>query len=161
VCVPDANGFRGDEWDLAEVAPGRLVGIFRNSQPGRDGTFWMSRSGDGGHTWSVPRPTNVKDRRSRSPANIFVQGTTPTIVYSDRRMVSVSAVKTTDPQWLKWEVDTRLPCYRYNADERPILDTGYPCSAPVGPHRRLIVDYEIRRDTHRITGYFVAFPENW
>jgi len=161
VRVPDTEGFLGDEWDVAEVVPGRLVGIFRNSHPQGDGTFWMSESRDGGRTWSVPRATNVRDRRSRSPANLVLQGKTPTIIYADRRMVSVSAVKSSDPRLVHWDLEHRLPCYRYNADQRPIADTGYPCSVPVGPHQRLIVDYEIRRRTKRITGYFVTFPDNW
>jgi hypothetical protein len=34
-------------------------------------------------------------------------------------------------------------------------------SAAVGPRERLIVDYEIRKESRRITGYFVTFPEGW
>jgi hypothetical protein len=159
--VPDAEGFVGDEWDLVEVEPGRLIGIHRNSHSGGDGTFWKTESRDGGRTWSVPKPTNIRDRRSRSPAQITMHGKTPTVIYADRRMVSVSAVRSTDPELLKWDVDRRLPCYLYNADETPIADGSYPVSAPTGDNRRLIVDYEIRKTTKRIAGYYVAFPPDW
>lgn len=38
VQVPDTEGFVGDEWDVLEVEPGRLVDIFQQSQiRGRDG----------------------------------------------------------------------------------------------------------------------------
>jgi hypothetical protein len=40
-------------------------------------------------------------------------------------------------------------------------DGSYPASVAVGPRQRLIVDYEIREDSRRITGYFVTFPEDW
>ncbi|MHC4405112.1 MAG: hypothetical protein ACYTG0_36155 [Planctomycetota bacterium] len=83
------------------------------------------------------------------------------MVYADRRMVSVSAVRTTDPDFLKWDVEGRLPCYVYNADETAIADASYPVSAPVGPSCRLIVDYEIRKTTKRVAGYFVTFPADW
>ena len=159
--VPDAEGFVGDEWDVAEVEPGRLIGIHRNSHPKGDGTFWKTESRDGGCTWSVPMPTNVRDSRSRSPAQITMHGKTPTVIYADRRMVSVSAVRTTDPEFLTWDAEHRLPCYLYRADAAPIRDASYPVSAPVGDNRRLIVDYEIRKTTKRIAGYFVSFPADW
>ncbi len=159
--VPDAPGFVGDEWDVAEVEPGRLIGIHRNSHPQGDGAFWKTESRDGGRTWSVPKPTNIQDRRSRSPAQITMHGKTPTVIYADRRMVSVSAVRTTDADFLAWDVQRRLACYLYNADETPIADASYPVSAPVEDNRRLIVDYEIRETTKRITGYFVNFPVDW
>ena len=76
-------------------------------------------------------------------------------------MVSVSAVRTADPDYLHWDLEHRLPCYQYNADESPIPDGSYPVSVAVGGNRRLIVDYEIRRDSKRIAGYFVAVPETW
>jgi Neuraminidase (sialidase) len=159
--VPDAEGFVGDEWDLLEVQPGRLIGIHRNNHPQGDGTFWKTESRDGGRRWSVPRPTNIIDTRSRSPAQITMHGETPTVIYADRRMVSVSAVRTSDADFLQWDVEHRLPCYVYNADQTPIADGSYPVSAPVGDTRRLIVDYEIRETTKRIAGYFVDFPADW
>jgi photosystem II stability/assembly factor-like uncharacterized protein len=159
--VPDAEGFVGDEWDVLEVEPDRLIGIHRNSHPKGDGTFWKTESRDGGRKWSVPKPTNIRDRRSRSPAQITMHGETPTVIYADRRMVSVSAVRTTDPDFLKWDLEGRLPCYLYKADETAIADASYPVSAPVGPNRRLIVDYEIRKTTKRVAGYFVTFPADW
>jgi hypothetical protein len=76
-------------------------------------------------------------------------------------MVSVSAVNTTDPEFLRWDIEHRLPCYVYNADEAPIPDGSYPVSVQVGPRERLIVDYEIRKDSKRIAGYFVSLPKEW
>lgn len=161
VRVPDTEGFVGDEWDVLEVEPGRLVGIIRNSHARTDGTFWMSESRDEGQTWSVSRATNVRSLRHTSPAQITRQGKSPTIIYSDQRMVSVSAVKTHDPDFLKWDIEQRLPCYLYNADQSPILDGSYPVSVQVGDHERLIVDYEIREQSRQVAGYFVTFPKNW
>ncbi|MFO0925676.1 MAG: sialidase family protein [Gemmataceae bacterium] len=161
VRVPDTTGFVGDEWDVLEVEPGRLVGIVRNSHARTDGHFWKTESRDGGRTWAVPQRTNVQSRRYPSPAQLTRHGRTPTLIYADRRMVSVSAVKTADRDFLRWDVEHRLPCYLYNADESPIADGSYPVSAPVGDGRRLIVDYEIRPDSKRITGYLVRFPTDW
>ena len=120
--MPDAEGFVGDEWDLLEVEPDRLVGILRNNQPRSDGTFWKTESRDGGRSWAVPLPTNVQSKRFSSPPQIVRHGQTPILIYADRRMVSVSAVRTDDPDFLHWDVDHRLPCYLYNADE--IADLG-------------------------------------
>ncbi|NLF72198.1 MAG: exo-alpha-sialidase [Candidatus Anammoximicrobium sp.] len=161
VRIPDTEGFVGDEWDVLEVEPGRLVGIFRNSHPKTDGTFWKSESRDGGRTWSAPRPTNVRSQRHPSPAQITRQNGAVTLIYADRRMVSVSAVTTSDPDFLRWDLDRRLFCFLYQADERPIRDGSYPVSAPVDARTRLIVDYEIRPKSRRIAGYFVTFPDDW
>ncbi len=159
--VPDAEGFIGDEWDVLEVKKGQVVGIVRNSHPKTDGTFWMTESKDNGQTWSSPKRTNVQSKRHPSPAQLTRHGKTPTLIYADRRMVSVSAVKPAGDDFLRWNLEKRLTCYRYNADESPIQDGSYPVSVAVGPRERLIVDYEIRKDSRRITGYFVTFPEDW
>jgi hypothetical protein len=161
VRVPDAEGFVGDEWDVLEVVRGYVVGILRNSHPKTDGTFWMTESQDGGLTWSVPERTNVRSQRHPSPAQLTRHGKTPTLVYADRRMVSVSAVKPAGDGFLSWDVARRLPCYLYNADGSAIRDGSYPVSVAVGPRERLIVDYEIRDGSRRITGYFITFPEDW
>jgi hypothetical protein len=161
VRIPDADGFVGDEWDVLEVKPERLVGILRNSHPRSDGTFWMTQSRNGGQTWSVPQPTNVRSQRHPSPAQITFQGKTPTLIYADQRMVSVSAVRPTGDDLLRWDLKKRWPCFQYNPAGSPILDSSYPCSVSVGPRQRLIVDYEIRPNSRRIAGYFVRFPEDW
>lgn len=161
VQVPDTDGFVGDEWDVLEVEPGRLVGIFRNSHPKTDGTFWKSESRDGGRSWSVPKPTNVRSQRHPSPAQIVRQNGAATLIYADRRMVSVSAATTSDPDFLRWDVERCLPCFVYNADESPIPDGSYPVSASIDAHTRLIVDYEIRSTSKRIAGYYVTFPDDW
>ncbi len=154
--VPDAEGFTGDEWDVLEVAAGRLVGILRNNHPRSDGTFWKTESRDGGRSWAIPRPTNVRSLRYSSPPQIVRQGRSVLLIFADRRMVSVSAVATSDPDYLKWDLEHRLLCYHYNRDESPILDGSYPVSAEIDPQRRIIVDYEIRYQSRRITGYVVG-----
>ncbi len=121
----------------------------------------MTESKDAGKTWSVPKKTNVQSQRHPSPAQITRHGKTPTLLYADRRMVSVSAVKPAGDDFLRWDLEKRLPCYVYNADESPVRDGSYPVSVPVSPRERLIVDYEVRKDSQRITGYFVTFPEDW
>jgi Neuraminidase (sialidase) len=161
VRVPDTEGFIGDEWDMLEVEPGRLIGAFRNSHADSKGFFWISESRDNGETWSIPKPSNVQSKRHNSPAQLTRHNDTPTLIYSDRRMVSVSAVTTSDPEFLQWDVENRLPCYLYNADASPIPDGSYPVSVQVGPRKRLIIDYEIRDMSKRIAGYFVTFPEDW
>lgn len=161
VRVPETEGFIGDEWDVVELGPGRLVGVFRNSHSDSDGFFWIAESHDDGEHWSTPKPTNVQSKRHNSPAQIVLHRDIPTIIFSDRRMVSVSAVTTSDPMFLRWDVENRLPCYLYNADESAISDGSYPVSVQVGPHERLIIDYEIRDSSSRIVGYFIAFPEDW
>ena len=161
VRVPDAPGFVGDEWDVLEVEPGRIVGILRNAHAQRQGFFWKTESRDGGRTWSAPRRTNVQSRRAPAPAQLCRHGRTPTLIYPDRRMVSVAAVKSADPEFIRWDVNHRVRCYQYRADGRPIRDGGYAVSVQTGPRERLIVDYEIRREGNRIAGYFVSFPADW
>jgi len=159
--IPNTAGFVGDEWSPLEIEPGRIVGVLRNNHRQGEGIFWVTESRDGGQSWGTPKPTNVRSARHPSPAHFFRQGKTPTMIYADRRMVSVSAVRTSDPEFLRWDVEHRLPCYVYIADESPIADGSYPVSVAVGGGRRLVVDYEIRPETKRIAGYFVDFPQDW
>ena len=158
--VPDVPGFLGDEWSVLETEKGRIVGILRNSGAA-DGFFWKTESRDNGRTWDLPVRTNVRDARSTSPAHLDRHGTTPVLTYADRRMVSVSMVSTSDPDYRTWDLEHRLPCYQYRSDGGPIADASYPVSVAVGEHRRLVVDYEIRPEGKWIAGYFVDLPPGW
>jgi len=163
VKVPESPDFTGDEWDLVEVAPLHLVAIMRNANRSKPAALCVSQSRDGGKTWDLPQTTNLTTRIF-APGQIFQQGPkqTLTVLYPDLRMISISAVKTHDPKLLNWDQDQLLKCYFYNQDQSAIPDGSYTVSAPTGnPNERLIVDYEIRKDSKRITGYFVTFPENW
>jgi len=162
VRIPESSEFTGDEWDLVEAEPGHLLAIMRNANHSKPAALCFSESRDGGLTWTTPKATNLTTGMF-APGQIFLQGTnrTLTVLYPDRRMTSVSAAKTDDPARLAWKVDSRLLCYFYNADQSRILDGSYAVSAPTGPHQRLVVDYEIRPTSKRITGYFVDFPEDW
>jgi len=159
--IPDTDGFVGDEWDALEVEPKRIIGISRNNHPQSDGFFWVTESLDRGKTWSVPKKSNVQSQRYSSPPQIGRHGSTPTLIYSDRREVSVSAVKTSDPAFVNWDLESRIACYQYNADGIALPDGSYPASAQVASKVRLIVDYEIQEGGGRIAGYYVTFPENW
>lgn len=161
VRVPDTEGFVGDEWDLIEVQPGRLVGIVRNSHPQSDGTFWVTESRDDGVSWSVPRRSNARSQRHTSPPQLTIHQGRPLLVYSNRRMVSVCLARTSDPHFLKWDVEHQVECFRYNADESPIADGSYPVSVELDGNRRFVVDYEIREKSHAIAGYFVDLPAGW
>ncbi len=160
VPVPGVPGFLGDEWSLAEVAPGRLVGILRNSGA-RDGYFWKTESRDGGKKWDRPQRTNVRDARATSPAHLDMHGQVPVLTYADRRMVSVSMITCRDPDFRRWELASRICCYQYRPDGQAIADAGYPVSVAVGPRRRFIVDYEIRPEARQIAGYYVDLPADW
>ena len=159
--IPNADGFVGDEWTALEVEPKRIIGISRNNADGSDGYFWVTASTDRGKTWSVPVKSNVQSERYPSPAQLCLHGTTPTLVYSDRREVSVAAAKTSDPSFVTWDVERRIGAYQYNPDGTAIPDGSYPCSVQVTSKIRLIVDYEIGPSGGRITGYYCTFPENW
>ncbi len=161
VRVPDASGFVGDEWDVLEVAPKRLIGLSRNSHRARQGFFWMTESRDAGRRWSKPVRTNVQSQRAPSPPALDVHGGRPILTYADRRMVSVSMVRPLDDGFVKWDVDHRLPCYQYRPDGQPIRDASYPVSVQLDARRRLIVDYEIRTLSRQIAGYVVDVPANW
>lgn len=158
--VPNSDGFVGDEWSVLEAAPKRLVGISRNHHPEPDAYFYVTESQDDGRTWSPGRKTNVHTVIP-CPAQITSHNGAPTLIYADHRMVSVAAVTTKDPSFVEWDVEHRLRCYQYTEDGAGIPDTSYPCSVPIGPTKRLIVDYEIRPDSKRIAGYFVEFPADW
>jgi len=160
VPVPDVPGFLGDEWSVAEVAKGRLVGILRNSGSG-DGYFWKTESRNGGQKWDRPQRTNVRDARATSPAHLDMHGQVPVLTYADRRMVSVSMVTSRDPDFRRWDLASRICCYQYRPDGQPIADASYPVSVAVGPRRRLVVDYEIRAEAKQIAGYYVDLPAAW
>jgi len=161
ISLPDAEGYVGDEWDVLEVEPRRLIGLHRNNHKDTDGTFWKTESADAGRTWSKPLRTNVVSARHPSPPNIGFHGKTVVLTYADRRMVSVSMVTATDPAFSRWNIDRRLPCYLYRPGGEPIADGSYPSSVQVSRTRRLIVDYEISAEGKRITGHFVDVPPAW
>ena len=161
IVVQDTDGFVGDEWTALEVEPKRIIGISRNSAPNSDGYFWATESNDRGKTWSVPMKTNVQSERYPSPAQLCMHGATPTLIYSDRRMVSVAAAKTSDASFVTWDLDKRFKAYQYNAEAKDIPDGSYPCSVQVTSKIRLIVDYEITPTGNRISGYYCTFPEDW
>lgn len=159
--IENTDQFVGDEWDVLEVSPRRLIGIIRNSAPNTDGHFWVSESLDLGQTWSPARRTNLVSARYPSPAEITLQHGKVTVIYPSRRMESVAAATTSDPTFTTWDVEDQLLCYRYGPEGATIPDGSYLSSLSVGPNRRLLVDYEIREDSKRITGYFVDFPKDW
>ena len=159
--IENSDQFVGDEWDALEVSPGRIIGIIRNSARNADGHFWMSESLDFGQTWSPARRTNLVSERYPSPAEITLQNGKPTVIYPNRRMESVAAATTSDPTFTTWDVEKQLPCYRYGPEGTVIPDGSYLSSVSILPNRRLLVDYEIRDDSKRITGYFVDFPADW
>ncbi len=159
--VPDVPGFVGDEWDVLEVVPKRLIGLIRNSHRSRAGYFWMTESRNAGRSWSKPVRTNVQSERAPSPPHLGVHGGRPILTYADKRMVSVSMVQPLDDRFIKWDVANRLPCYQYRPDGRPIKDASYPVSVEIDAWRRLVVDYEIRTLSHQIAGYVVDIPADW
>ncbi len=159
------------------MEPGRVIGLHRDEQETPRGYFWTTESHDWGRTWSAPIRTNVRDARRSSPPQLDFHGDRVVLTYADARMLSVSMVSTTDPGYTRWDVRGRVACFQYRADGRPIADASYPCSVAVGPHRRLIIDYEIESlitpdATHvidyamdaerkQITGHFVDTPPAW
>jgi hypothetical protein len=163
--IPNGPGFVGDEWDVAELPDGRLVGIIRNSASFEDaadrGWFYQVTSRDRGRTWTPARRTNLRDSRSTSPAQIFVYEGRPVVLYSNARMVSVVMVVSDDPELVRWNVDAPLSCYDYRADRSPIQDGSYPVSVSVGGNRRLIVDYVHDGESRTISGYYVDLPAAW
>ncbi|MCA9423683.1 MAG: exo-alpha-sialidase [Candidatus Omnitrophica bacterium] len=159
--IPNAEGFVGDEWDLIEPEPGHLIGLSRNDFEDPDRFVYLFESHDSGMTWETPKKTNIQTGRHPAPVQVFFQNGAPTVIYPDERMVSISAIHTTDPEYLDWNLDDSLPCYVYNEDRSPVPDGSYAVSASVGENERFIVDYEIREESRRVTGYFVEFPKGW
>ena len=143
-------------WPWITKGPdGTLFCVFRE---GTEHDF--SASGrDGGRTWSVPAKTNAQSRRAPSPPHLCRHNQTVSLIYADRRMVSASAARASDAGLLNWDIARQLPAYVYNPDWSPIPDGSYPASIQTGPQERLIVDYEIRPKSKRITGYFVHLPD--
>ena len=166
--VPNPDALPEDEWSICEVEKGRVVGIthFRQQE---DGCYFKTESRDGGRTWEVPVKTNVTQAnpsawpgRNGGPPQIEMHGRTPVLTYTDHRLLSVSMVRTTDPQLRFWDVADRVNCYTYPEE---LSDGGYPCSVAIGARRRFIVDYEIRAgntvDGMWIAGYFVDLPADF
>ena len=175
--VPNTPGGELNEWVALEVEPGRLIGVHRDEHEETRGWFWKTESLDWGRTWSHPVRTNVRSKLSASPPHLDLHGETVVLTYSEARMVSVSMVTTSDPELLEWDLEKRIPCYRYRADGKRIADASYPCSVATGPHRRLIVDYEIeslitpsseieidyglQKERKQLTGRFIDTPPEW
>jgi hypothetical protein len=143
--LPDAHGYIGDEWSIAEI-DGRLIGIHRNNHPATDGSFWLTEN------FGVPRKTNIMSRGFPSPAQITSHNGLPLLVYPSERFVSVSTATASATDLLTWQ---EAPAYRY---ESRLRDGSYPVSVQVSPARSLIVDYEIRDGAHLISGHFVSTP---
>jgi hypothetical protein len=162
VRVPDAPDLLADEWSIAEMPNRSLVGIIRNDKPGNDRSLYVTRSTDGGTSWSIPQKTNLRDGQAActgSPAQLFLCNGKPWVLYDDMRMVSVALATTDDPNLIVWKIDKRLPAYRYRADQKPIEDGGYPSSISLSNNRRLIVDYLIDGGVRSIVGYYVVLKD--
>jgi hypothetical protein len=141
--LPDAPGYIGDEWSIAEIDV-RLIGIHRNNHPATDGGFWLTEN------FGAPRKTNIISRGFPSPAQITIHNGLPLLVYPSERFVAVSTATTADPDLLTWQ-----ETFAYGYESR-LRDGSYPVSVQVSPTQRLIVDYEIRDDAHVISGHFVS-----
>ena len=166
--LPNPDNLPGDEWTIAEVEAGRIIGITHIREQD-DGRYFKTESRDGGRSWDVPVKTNVSQPdpamwpgRNGGPPHLAMHGSTPVLTYPDHRLTSVAMATTRDPDFINWDVDNRLTCYRYPEE---ISDGGYPTSVAIGKHRRLVLDYEIRAgntvDGMWIAGYFVDLPEEW
>ena len=174
--VPNTPNGEANEWAVLEVEPGRIIGLHR-VEGDNDGYFWKTESRDWGRNWTAPLRTNVRDATSSSPPQLDLHGQRVVLTFADRRMVSVSMVTTEDPSFITWDLDHAVPCFSYRRDGRAIADASYPCSVAVGPHRRLVVDYEIESlitpsadvvidyeleaERKQITGHYVDVPESW
>jgi hypothetical protein len=176
--VPNAPGEELNEWSALEVEPGRIIGLHRDECEATRGAYWKTQSRDWGRTWTKPVKTNVRETPGRaSPPQLDFHGHRVVLTYADERMRCVSMVSTTDPDFVRWDVDDRVHCYQYHADGHRITDASYPCSVAVGPHLRLVVDYEIESviapdsddvieyeveaERKQITGHFVDTPRQW
>ena len=175
--VPNTPEDEANEWAVLEVEPGRILGLHRDEGKGTGGYFWKTESQDWGRTWAGPVRTNVRDAGASSPPQLDRHGSRVVLTFADRRLVSVSMVSTSDPEYMEWEVGERVPCFQYRADGKAIADASYPCSVAVGRRRRLVVDYEIESlilpsadrsldyevasERRQITGHFVDTPAAW
>lgn len=176
--VPNAPGEELNEWAVLEAEPGRIIGLHRDECQATRGCYWKTESRDWAKTWTQPVKTNVHDTtRCASPPQLDFHGDRVVLTYSDARMRSVSMVSTTDADFIDWDVEDGVRCYQYHPAGHRIADASYPCSAAVGPHRRLIVDYEIESlitpdsddvieyeleaERKQITGHFVDTPPEW
>ena len=102
--VPNTPGGELNEWVALEVEPGRLIGFHRDEHQQTRGFFWKTESSDWGRTWSDPVLTNVRSTLSASPPHLDLHGQTVVLTYSDARMVSVSMLTTSDPDFLEWDL---------------------------------------------------------
>ena len=176
-CVPNTPNGEANEWTALEVEPGRIIGLHRVEGTENAGYLWKTESRDRGRTWTRPLRTNVRDATSSSPPQLDFHGERVVLTFADRRMVSVAMATTDDPDFVDWDLDHSVRCFQYRADGHAIADASYPCSVTVGPHRRLVVDYEIEsaitpspdvildyevsQERKQITAHFVDVPESW
>lgn len=127
-----------NESHLLEVAPGRIVAVFRSSEADIC-PIYQSESDDGGHTWSCARklpvmgcPPQLLKLRNGILMCSFGHRRTP---YSIRAMFSRDLGRT-------WDFDNIVTLYQW--DDKP--DMGYPSSIELNDGRILTVFYCSRRD---------------
>tara|TARA_R110002095_G_scaffold133986_2_gene116279 strand:+ start:683 stop:1861 length:1179 start_codon:yes stop_codon:yes gene_type:complete len=157
--LPNADSFVGDEWDVTEVAPGRLVGLSRNRFREKKSYLWAIESSDFGKSWGIPRRTNLHTGTTPAPAKITVFCGKPLVIYPNQRFVSVSAVTTSDPEYLKWDINAPSGGYRYYSNGAAIHDGSYVSPVFLSANQLLIVDYEIRDDSKAITARILTIPD--
>ncbi len=156
--LPNADSFVGNEWDVTEITPGRLVGLSRNCFREKKSYLWVIESFDFGKSWGIPRRTNLHTGSIPAPAKITVCCGKPLVIYPNQRFVSISAVTTLDPEFLKWDINAPSGGYKYHDNGAAIHDGSYVSSVFLSANQLLIVDYEIRDDTKVITARNITIP---
>lgn len=127
-----------NENHILEIAPGRLLGMFR-SDPMGDGFLYQIMSGDYGKSWTAPHKTGIW---GYPPQLLRLENGVIMCSYSHRRTpYSIRAVFSYD-EGRTWDTDNIVTLYEW--EDEP--DMGYPTSVELSPGKILTVFYCSRRD---------------
>lgn len=136
--VPDGEGVERSwvhEPDVVELPDGTLLGALRVS-PGRftgDSTVYLTRSADGGRTWSVPQPT---DFCGTPPCFLLHSSGALIITYSRRVAPNGQRARISRDGGKTWSDELVI------SPESPDWDHGYPSSVELSDGSILTVYYQ-------------------
>ena len=128
---------------VVEVSPGKLLAMARYEEIPREkektrSVLWQFTSDDGGHTWTEPRPTEIKG----TPPHLTKLRDERILVtygyrhdpYGERACLSVDGGKS-------WDYDNEIVL----CDDAPSGDLGYPASVELDDGTILTVYYQQER----------------
>ena len=123
---------RFSEPDIAEVSPGELVCVHRETQI--SGHLYFSRSGDGGAAWSIPEESSIFGH----PGHLLVLQDGRLLCTYGRRIAPFGIrLSLSEDGGKSWRQDTEIIV----RDDLPNGDLGYPTTIEYAPGKLFVIYY--------------------